>query len=288
VNLLDARLNVFFAFTLGPALLWDLNLVLRAERFRLTTGQKLRAWIEAIGEVEALASLGSYAYERPDYAMPTVSDGGSHFRALALAHPLIDRTKVVANDLNLGGPGFVLLLSGSNMSGKSTLLRSVGINVVLARAGAPVAARALEVGVMKLLTSVRIVDSLAAGTSHFYAEIKRLKAIVDAAKSDPDGRVLYLLDEMLHGTNSRERYIGARSVIRFLAEHRTMGIVTTHDLALAKIAGELPAGSATNMHFSDEVDNGEIRFDYRLREGPVASTNALRLMRSIGIDVSQE
>jgi hypothetical protein len=285
VNLLDARLNVFFALTLGPALLWDLNLILRAERFRLTTGKKLRGWLETIGELEALASLASLGFERPDYAMPAIVDGDARFSSQALAHPLIDRTRVVANDLELGGPGFVLLLSGSNMSGKSTLLRSVGINVVLARAGAPVAARKLEVSIMRMVTSVRIVDSLAAGTSHFYAEINRLKAIVDAAKQDQRGRVLYLLDEMLHGTNSRERYIGAVSVIKWLSEHGAMGIVTTHDLALAKIESELPSGRAKNMHFSDEVSDGEIRFDYRLREGPVTSTNALRLMRRVGIDI---
>jgi MutS-like protein len=287
VDLLDARLNIFFALTLGPLLMWDLNLVLRAERFRTTTGRMLRGWLESIGEIEALASFASLAFERPGYAMPELGEGDPIFRAEGLAHPLIDRTKVVANDVELAGKGALIILSGSNMSGKSTLLRAVGLATVLARAGAPVAASRLTLGTMTLMTSVRIVDSLAQGTSHFYAELLRIKAIVDEARA-PSAHVLYLLDEMLHGTNSRERYIGAASVIRWLSQHGAIGIVTTHDLALANIAAELPAGRAKNMHFSDEVDGEKIRFDYELREGPVSSTNALRLMRAVGIDIELE
>lgn len=284
VNLLDARLNMFFALSVGPATLWELNVVLRTERWRRTTGPRLRGWFEALGEIEAVASLGALAYERPDYAFPEVFDGPPTFDAEGLSHPLIDRRQVVANDLELGGPGAVLLLSGSNMSGKSTLLRSVGLAVVLAEAGGPVPATRLRLSRMRLATSVRIVDSLAHGTSHFYAELARLKHIVDEAEvSEPP--LLYLLDEMLHGTNSRERYIGAVSVIRWLSTTGAMGIVTTHDLALAKVADTLPAGRATNRHFSDEVREDKILFDYTLREGPVKSTNALRLMKAIGIDV---
>ncbi|MCK6552066.1 DNA mismatch repair protein MutS [Myxococcota bacterium] len=285
VNLLDARLNPFFALTVGPLLMWDLNLVLRAERFRAETGPKLRGWLDTIGELEALSSLAALLHERPDYSMPKLSPRAGTFRAEGLTHPLIDRTKVVANDLELGGPGSVLLLSGSNMSGKSTLLRAVGLATVLTRAGAPVAARALEAGLVTLETSVRIVDSLAAGTSHFYAELKRLKHIVDSAAGPSAEVVLYLLDEVLHGTNSRERYIGAVSVIRWLSEQGAIGIVTTHDLALAKVERALPPGRVSNRHFGDDVVGSEIRFDYTLKPGQVASTNALRLMRAVGIDV---
>lgn len=285
VNLLDARLNPFFALTVGPALMWDLNLVLRAERFRAATGPKLRGWLEALGELEALASFAALLHERPDYTMPKLVDGAGVFRAEGLTHPLIDRRKVVANDLELGGPGSVLLLSGSNMSGKSTLLRAVGLATVLTRAGAPVAARALDAGLVTLETSVRIVDSLAAGTSHFYAELKRLKHIVDSARTPKGAPVLYLLDEVLHGTNSRERYIGAVSVIRWLSEQGAIGIVTTHDLALARVERELPPGRVSNRHFGDDVVGDEIRFDYTLKPGQVASTNALRLMRAVGIEI---
>lgn len=283
VDLLDARLNMFFALSIGPALMWDLNLTLRADRWRREIGPSLRKWFEAIGDVEALVSFGALLRERPDYALPEIVDG-SVFDAKGLSHPLIDRTRVVGNDLTLGGAGSVLMLSGSNMSGKSTLLRSVGVNVVLARAGAPVAASALSVSELELATSVRVVDSLAHGTSHFYAELARLKHIVDLAK-EAERPVLYLLDEMLHGTNSRERFIGAVSVIKWLSKSGAMGIVTTHDLALAKVADELPPGRVTNRHFSDDIVEGEMRFDYRLREGPVSSTNAIRLMRHVGIDV---
>lgn len=284
VDLLDARLNVFFSLSLGPLLLWDLNLVLRAERWQRTVGGQLRGWFEAIGEIEALASLGAFAYGRPDYVLPTMTDEAGMFAAKALAHPLIDRDVVAANDITLGGPGSVLLLSGSNMSGKSTFLRSVGIAVVLAQAGAPVPALALTMGTMTLVTSIRVTDSLARGTSHFYAELERIRHTLDAAKASGD-KLLYLLDEMLHGTNSRERYIGAASVIRWLSEHRASGIVTTHDLALAKVAGELEAGRLVNKHFGDDVDADRITFDYALKDGPVKSTNALRLMRAVGIDI---
>jgi DNA mismatch repair ATPase MutS len=263
--------------------MWDLNLTLRAEKWRRVVGPSLRGWFVAIGELEAMMSLAALARERPDYGYPEFA-AGSVFEAKQLAHPLIDRTRVVPNDLTLGGEGSVLILSGSNMSGKSTLLRSVGINQVMARAGGPVAAASLLVSDLELATSVRVVDSLAHGTSHFYAELARLKHVVDLAQAS-SRPVLYLLDEMLHGTNSRERYIGAVSVIRWLARAGAMGIVTTHDLALARVAEELPPGKATNRHFSDEVVEGKMRFDYRLREGPVASTNALRLMRVVGIDV---
>jgi hypothetical protein len=300
VDLLDARLNMFFALSIGPALMWDLNLTLRAERWRKEVGPSLKGWFAAIGELEAIVSLAALARERPDYAYPVFVErerdggGGAHpdkkdcaFEAVGLQHPLIDRNRVVPNDLTLGGAGSVLMLSGSNMSGKSTLLRSVGINQVLARAGGPVAALSMSISDLVLATSVRVVDSLAHGTSHFYAELARLKHVVDLAQSSPQP-VLYLLDEMLHGTNSRERFIGAVSVIRWLAKAGSMGIVTTHDLMLAKVADELPPGRVTNRHFSDEVEDGKMRFDYRLREGPVASTNALRLMRAVGIDVDYE
>jgi hypothetical protein len=283
VEMLEASRNMFFALSLGPILLWDLNVVLRAEGWQKSTGKRLRGWFEAIGEVEALASFGAFSAERPDYGFPTFSSAPGVFRSSGIAHPLIDRRRVVANDLTLDGPGSVLLLSGSNMSGKSTLLRAIGVNVVLAEAGAPVAATSLEMSPSILTTSIRVTDSLARGASHFYAELQRIKSAVDvAAKEGP--RLLYLLDEMLHGTNSKERYIGAVSVIRWLSGRGAFGVVTTHDLALSRVAEELP-GKVTNLHFGDEVVENQIRFDYKLKPGPVVSTNALRLMRAIGIDI---
>lgn len=283
VELLEQNHNMFFALSLGPLLLWDLNIVLRAEKWQKITGHRLRGWFEAIGEIEALSSLGAFSFERPDYGFPVFTEEEGVFRATGISHPLIDRGRVVDNDLELAGPGSVLLLSGSNMSGKSTLLRSIGLNVVLAQAGAPVAARSLVTSAFTLSTSIRVTDSLAQGASHFYAELQRIKSALEVARVK-GAHLLYLLDEMLHGTNSRERYIGAVSVIRWLSQQRAMGVVTTHDLALARVAEELP-GKVINRHFGDEVIGDQIRFDYKLRDGAVRSTNALRLMRAIGIDI---
>ncbi|MCC7382096.1 MAG: DNA mismatch repair protein MutS [Deltaproteobacteria bacterium] len=284
VERLEYSTNMFFALSFGPLLMWDLQIVLAAERWQTMTGKRLRGWFEAIGEMEALASFGGLLHLRPDYALPEIAEEEGVFAARQLQHPLIDRRRVVGNDLELGGPGTVLLLSGSNMSGKSTLLRSIGINVVLAQAGAPCAAAQLRLSPTVLSTSIRVTDSLEQGTSHFYAELARIKATLDLAR-ESGGQLLYLLDEMLHGTNSRERYIGAVSVIRWLSRQRAVGVVTTHDLSLARVVQELPPGCLVNRHFGDEVVGDEIRFDYHLREGPVQSTNALRLMRAIGIDI---
>ena len=284
VELLNARLNMFFALTLAPALLWELNVVLRTEAWRLRTGAHLRRWLEVLGELEALASLGAFAHERPDYAYPEFKTDGPVFDAEALAHPLIDRRRVVSNTLSLGEGGTLTLLSGSNMSGKSTLLRSVGLSAILAHVGAPVAARRLRLQPLRLATSVRVVDSLAAGASHFFAELKRLKHVTDLA-AKPGPVLLYLLDEVLHGTNSRERFLGAVSVVKWLSEAGAVGIVTTHDLELARVAEFLPEGRVVNAHFSDDVSGDGLQFDYQLRPGPIQTTNALRMMRAVGIDV---
>jgi hypothetical protein len=281
---LEWNLNIFFALSFGPVLFWDLHHVLQAERWQARTGPRLRAWFAALGEMEALASLGGFAFERPDYAYPLLLEEEGTFAARGLSHPLLRRGRACGNDLTLGGPGTVLILSGSNMSGKSTLLRSVGVNQLLARAGAPVAASELRLSPFELVTSIRVVDSLSQGTSHFYAELQRIReALVRARARGP--QLMYLLDEMLHGTNSKERYVGAVSVIRWMSEQRCQGIVTTHDLALARVSEVLPPGAVSNKHFGDSVVGNEIRFDYVLREGPVETTNALRLMKAIGIDI---
>ncbi|MBX2811474.1 MAG: hypothetical protein KTR25_06685 [Myxococcales bacterium] len=284
VEMLNARLNMFFALTLGPALLWELNVVLRTEAWRLRVGREFRLWLEVLGEVEALASMGAFAYERPEYVFPEWTEDGPVWSAEKLVHPLIDKRKVVANDLSLGEAGAVTLLSGSNMSGKSTLLRAVGLSVVLAGAGAPVPARRMRLRSVRLATSVRVVDSLAQGASHFYAELRRLKQVIDLARTSGPP-VLYLLDELLHGTNSRERYLGAVSVVKWLSEVGAVGMVTTHDLGLARVASFLPKGKVVNTHFSDDVSGNGLQFDYHLRPGLIQTTNALRMMRAVGIDV---
>lgn len=285
VERLEASGNMFFALTVGPALFWDLHHVLAAERWQATVGPRLRNWLEVIAEVEALASLGATLATRPESCLPEVVEGEGVYVAEALAHPLLDHRRAVANSVTLGGPGSVLLLSGSNMSGKSTFLRAIGLSCVMAQAGGPVMARSLRLSRVTLATSIRVVDSLAQGASHFYAELQRIKHVLDLARAGHAGRILYLLDEMLHGTNSKERFIGAVAVVRWLARASAMGVVTTHDLALAQVSAELPAGQVVNSHFGDEVDGERIRFDYVLKPGAVQSTNALRLMRAVGIDI---
>jgi len=305
VGFVDARQNEVFRLIIGPLLLWDLNCALALDRWRRRAGTRVRAHIAAMARVESLGALATRAFERPKDAWPRVVPlrGGSalstnaepaHFRAKQLGHPLLASKKVVRNDVTLEGPGSVLLVTGSNMSGKSTLLRAMGTNVVLALAGAPVRADELVTSPFDVHTSMRVRDSLSSGVSHFLAELKRLKSVVDAADA-ADGKetpVLFLLDEILHGTNSRERHLGARAIVRHLSQKNACGAVSTHDLALSALADEVK-GLVKNVHFREQVGPGEdgtetMTFDYRLREGVVTSSNALRLMRMVGIDIAVE
>jgi DNA mismatch repair ATPase MutS len=252
-------------------------------RWRVRAGSQVRRWIEAMAELEALASLATFAEEHPSFAFPEVSAGDLHLVAEGLGHPLIPATARVENDVTLGSPGNVLLVTGSNMSGKSTLLRAMGINAVLALAGGPVCARRLSMACCQVRTSMRITDSLEEGVSHFYAELLRLKAIVDAANAGE--RVLFLLDEVLHGTNSRERNIGAKAVVSHLMMEGAIGAVSSHDVGLADLEVE-SGGRVKNVHFQELVEAGKMTFDYRLKPGVVTSSNALRLMKLIGIRVA--
>jgi DNA mismatch repair ATPase MutS len=261
--------------------LGDVHVFLRLEDWRRENGALVRGWLESLAEVEALGCLGNVAADHPDFRFPAVDDGPAHLSARALRHPLL--REAVPNDVELPGPGFLLLVTGSNMSGKSTLLRAMGVNTVLALAGAPVAAEHLSLGPVKLATSMRVQDSLSAGVSFFHAEVLRLKAVLEAAAAAP-AQSLVLLDEILLGTNSGERRVASREVLRLLLEAKTLGAVTTHDLALARLEAEYP-GSIRAVHFQDHVENGEMRFDYHLREGVVRTTNALRLMQQAGIPV---
>ena len=243
-------------------------------------GPALAGWIAAAGEFEALASLSGYAFEHPNDILPEIADTGRLFAAEALAHPLIPAARVVANDVRLDDATRVLLVSGSNMSGKSTLLRTVGIAAVLAQAGAPVRATRLRMSPLALGATLRVQDSLQEGRSRFFAEITRLRAIVDLTAGPTP--VLFLLDELLAGTNSHDRRVGAAAVVKGLAARGAIGLVTTHDLALADLANDLGVGAA-NVHFSDTFQNGEITFDYRMRPGVVQTSNALELMKAVGI-----
>ncbi|APR80953.1 MutS-related protein, family 1 [Minicystis rosea] len=279
----DLRHSGIVAVFANIFLLWDAFVAAALFRWRAEHGVAVRGWIAAMAEIEALASLGTFAAEHPAFAFPDIDDGDLRFVAEGLGHPLIPASRRVSNDVDLPRPGATLMITGSNMSGKSTLLRAVGVNAVLALAGAPVCARKLSMAVCDVRSSMRIKDSLEEGVSHFYAELERLKAVVDAV--DGGDRVLFLLDEVLHGTNSRERNIGAKAVIRHLVEKGAVGGVSSHDLGLADLEREA-SGRVTNVHFQELVGDGKMVFDYKLKPGVVTSSNALRLMKLVGIRVA--
>jgi hypothetical protein len=282
VDWANAQRNQFFA-PVGWLILWPVHFAYAIEGWRARSGADVARWIEVIGELEALAALAGYAYERPDEPFPEIVDGDPRIDAVALGHPLIPRNKCVRNDLALGGGELRLyVVSGSNMSGKSTMLRTVGINVVLALAGAPVRAEKLIVSPLQVGATLRIQDSLAEGASRFYAEITRLKQLVDLSRAEPP--LLFLLDEILAGTNSHDRRIGAEAVVRGLIDHGAIGLVTTHDLALAEVADAL-APRARNVHFEDRMVDGKLEFDYRMRDGVVQHSNAIALMRAVGLEI---
>ncbi len=280
-DLHDSRRNQFFAPIAG-LLLCGTQLALAVERWREHFGPRLPEWIEAAGEIEALAAISGNAFENPDHVMPTIREEPVGIEARALGHPLLPRDQCVRNDLELGAERRAYIVSGSNMSGKSTFLRALGCNVVLALAGAPVRAESLHLSPLTIAAAIRVNDSLMEGISHFYAEIKRLRQVVELC--DGDLPVLFLLDEILHGTNSHDRRIGASAVIKELVRREALGLVTTHDLALAQIANEARSG-IENVHFEDHLEDGKMVFDYQLRQGVVEKSNALELMRAVGLDV---
>ncbi len=261
--------------------LWDFHCVFALERWQRETGKHLREWFRALGEMEALASLAGFAYDNPEYCWPTLVRDRTCLEAKELGHPLILKGRVT-NDVAIPSGGRALLVTGSNMSGKSTLMRAIGVNVVLAQAGAPVCASQMVVSPLNIRTSMRMSDSLDQGVSHFYAELRKLKAVLDACGGEAP--VLFLLDEILHGTNSRERQVGARWVLSELLRNGAIGAVSTHDSGLCTLPEPLMS-AVQQVHLREVTEGSEMTFDYRLRPGPVQSGNALRLMRSLGIAV---
>jgi hypothetical protein len=281
LHLLDAQKNQFFA-PIGAILFWSLQIALAIDAWRVRSGPAIVRWISAVGEFEALGALSAYAWECPGDIFPEIAAGGACFDAEQIGHPLLPERDCVRNDLALGGGLQVLVVSGSNMSGKSTLLRTVGANAVLAMAGAPVRARRLQLTPFALGATLRIQDSLQAGRSKFFAEITRVRQLVDLSRGPLP--LLFLLDEIFNGTNSHDRRVGAEAVVRGLIERGAIGLVTTHDLALTAIVGRL-APHAENVHFEDQFEDGTMHFDYRMRPGVVEHSNALALMRAVGLEV---
>ncbi|MEO7189606.1 MAG: DNA mismatch repair protein MutS [Vicinamibacterales bacterium] len=282
VAVLASRRNVLFAFP-AALLLWATQWSFAIEAWRARAGAHIPQWLEAVGEFEAMLALGTLAAEHPDYVFPELTPGATSLVADGLAHPLLP-PDAVRNSLRLTRSAIHLaIVSGSNMSGKSTFLRSIGVNVVLAQMGAPVRAVALQLSPLHVGAAIRVQDSLADGQSRFFAEIMRLKQVVDLTRRT-NGAVLFLLDEILSGTNSHDRRVGAQAVLIGLVQLGAVGLVTTHDLALGEIAQQLP-GAATNVHFDDSFEGGVLRFDYQLKPGVVHTSNALELMRSIGLEI---
>lgn len=279
VYLFDLQFNQLF-WPVSLLLMWGVHVAFAMENWRARWGRHLPAWLDAVGEFEALLSLAGFAWEHPHYPFPEIMDGAPLLEGEALVHPLLKPGACVANDVALGGDLRVTIVSGSNMSGKSTYLRVVGINVVLAQLGAPVAARSLRLTPFQLGATLRVQDSIQSGVSRFYAELRRLKAVADLI--DGDVPVLFLLDEILHGTNSHDRQIGAEALVKSFVGRGAVGFVTTHDLALTKAADAM-GSAARNVHFSDHLDGGELRFDYTMHPGVVEHSNALQLMANLGL-----
>jgi hypothetical protein len=278
MDMVDSRDNPFVR-AVGPLLLWTTQTGMAIESWRAGNGPHVPAWLDGVSEIEALSSLANYAWERPDDPFPQFCDTGLFFEGEDMGHPLIPEAQCVRNSVTLAPPLRLLVVSGSNMSGKSTLLRTIGINTVLALAGAPVRAKRLTLTRLSLGASIRTTDSLEEGHSRFMAEILRLKQVLELPPP-----ALFLLDELLHGTNSHDRALGSEGLIRALLARGAIGLLTTHDLALSRIADEL-GPAAANVHFEDRLENGRLIFDYRMRPGVVARSNALDLMRAVGLDV---
>ena len=253
VDFADARDNPFLRL-LDTPLLYSVHVALAAERWRRDHGKVIHEWIDALGEFEALSSLAGYRYEHPQDPFPELVDGPARFVATELGHPLLAAAKCVRNSVSIEPPTRVLLVSGSNMSGKSTLLRTVGVNTVLAMAGAPVRASSLSLTPLQVGASIRVNDSLHEGSSRFYAEITRLREIYGLLERDLP--VLFLLDELLQGTNSKDRLVGAEGIVRAFVAAGALGLVSTHDLALTGISG-LSSGTLRNVHFQDELAEGQ-------------------------------
>ncbi len=286
----DVRLSPMLHFVVQATTLWDFHVARLLNGWKRGAGSRVAIWLETIGVMESLVALATIAHDNPDWAFPDVASSETiTLEATALGHPLLPASTRIANDVVVGPPGTLLFVTGSNMAGKSTLLRAIGLNVILAQAGSAVCASAMRCPPVALYTSMRVQDSLERGVSYFMAELERLKLIVDAAdatRRTSDRTLLYLLDEILHGTNSSERAIAARHVLAHLIELGAIGAVTTHDLQLAD--AEVLTRAAQHVHFQEDFARAadgrpSMRFDYQLRPGKATSSNALKLLELVGL-----
>jgi hypothetical protein len=281
VDYLGQRHNMF-ARALDLFLFWSAQLVFLTESWQQEFGPQISGWLRTVGELEALSALSGYAYEHPSDIFPEFAGPAALFDAASLAHPLLPASKAVPNDIKLGDGLQLIILSGPNMAGKSTFIRSIGVNAVLAQCGAPVRAARLRLSPLTVAASICVLDSLSGGISRFYAEIHRLKLVSDLTHGPTP--VLFLLDELLSGTNSHDRLAGTEFIVRNLVKRNAVGIVSTHDLALTEIPKAM-GNRAANCHFEDRFDGDQLVFDYKIKPGIVKTSNALELMRSIGLGV---
>jgi hypothetical protein len=280
---LGVRTNPLLALLFNVLVPWDFYFSYRLELVKKEIAHLLPRWLDAWHELESLNSLANFAYLNPGYVFPERRAGIDRFAARELGHPLLKPESKVCNDFEFNEDQRIVILTGSNMAGKSTFLRTVGVNLALAYAGAPVNAASMQTSLFRLFTCIKVSDSVQDGLSYFYAEVKRLQALLAATEAGDELPVLFLIDEIFRGTNSRERLIGSRSYIRSLSQRRTIGLVATHDLELIKLADEIQG--VTNYHFREEVFDSRMVFDYRLRPGPCPTTNALKIMRLEGLPV---
>jgi len=285
LNRFDVRLNIFAFYFLNTFLLWDLWQILALNDWKNKNQQSVTQWFKAIAEMEAVSSVATLAFNQPAWCYPVIADAHFTLHTVDAGHPLIPADKRVNNSYGLQGIGKVSVITGSNMGGKSTFLRSIGVNIVLAMAGSPVCASSFTVSVVKLMSSMRIADNLAESTSTFYAELKKLKSIIDAVNEEQ--KIFILLDEILRGTNSLDRHTGSRALIKQLVHKNAVATIATHDVELAKLEEEMPQ-AISNYHFDVQVANDELYFDYKLKTGICTSLNASILMRKIGIELEQK
>jgi len=284
LNRFDVRLNIFAFYFLNTFLLWDLWQLLSLNEWKNKNRVSVSEWFKAIAEIEVASSIAALAFNQPAWCYPVIADEHFTLKATELGHPLIAESKRVNNNYAIEGTGKVSIITGSNMGGKSTFLRSMGVNIVLALMGSPVCASSFTVSPVLLMSSMRIADNLAESTSTFYAELKKLKSIIEAVNRKE--KIFILLDEILRGTNSLDRHTGSKALIKQLVLHKAVAVAATHDVELAKLENDLPQ-AISNYHFDVQVENDELYFDYKLKDGICTSLNASILMRKIGIELSE-
>jgi hypothetical protein len=279
---MDYRLNPVVFVPLNILFFWDVQQMLQLVKWQRQNAEKLSDWLKVLGETEAISGVAALAFNQPGWVFPEMVTFHGTFQTKALGHPLIDGQKRVVSDFATGGVPMVNIITGSNMAGKSTFLRSIGLAMVMGQAGAPVCAAEARISHMRLISSMRIADNLEENTSTFYAELKKLKLMIDAVNAGE--KVLLLMDEILRGTNSLDRHKGSKALIEQLIHHRACGLVATHDLELAELSGQHPA-AISNYHFDVQVAGEELYFDYALKTGVCQSMNASILMKKIGIEL---